>query len=32
MAEAEGHASTQLLGLPNEASHCPSFVPMHIGT
>jgi hypothetical protein len=31
MAEAEGHASHQLPGLPDEASHCSGFVPMHAG-
>jgi hypothetical protein len=31
MAEAEGHASLQLSGLPDIASYCPSFVPMHAG-
>jgi hypothetical protein len=29
MAEAEGHASHQLLGLSSEASHCSGLVSMH---
>jgi hypothetical protein len=29
MAEAEGYASHQLLGLPDEASDCSSSIPMH---
>jgi hypothetical protein len=31
MAETEGHASHQLPGLLDEASHCPGPVPMHAG-
>jgi hypothetical protein len=31
MAEAEGYASHQLLGFPDEASHCSSSVPMYAG-
>jgi hypothetical protein len=31
VAEAERHVSHQLLGLLDEASHCPSSVPMHRG-
>jgi hypothetical protein len=29
MAKAEGHAGNQLLGFPDEASNCPSLVPVH---
>jgi hypothetical protein len=31
MVEAKGYASHQLPGLPDEASHCPSSVPVHAG-
>jgi hypothetical protein len=31
MTEAEGYASHQLPGFPNEASDCSSSIPMHIG-
>jgi hypothetical protein len=31
VAEAEGHASHQLPGLPDEASHYSGPVPMHTG-
>jgi hypothetical protein len=31
MAEAEGYASHQFTGFPDEASHCPSYVPVHAG-
>jgi hypothetical protein len=29
MAEVKGYVSHKLLGLPNEASDCSSFVPVH---
>jgi hypothetical protein len=31
MAEAEGHAGNQLSRFPDEASNCPSSVPVHVG-
>jgi hypothetical protein len=29
MEKAEGHAGNQLSGFPEEASNCPSLVPVH---
>jgi hypothetical protein len=31
MAEADGYASNELLGLSNEASDCSGSIPMHAG-
>jgi hypothetical protein len=31
VTEDKGYASHQLLGLPDEASHCTSPIPMHAG-
>jgi hypothetical protein len=31
VAKAKGYASHQLPGLPDEASHCPSPILVHVG-
>jgi hypothetical protein len=31
MAKAKGHAGNQLSGFLDQASNCPSLVPVHVG-